>query len=496
LSNVENGETAVVSDYWRARRDRLFLASCISLIVTAMSFAIRGDIMGALGEQFKLTNEQVGQIAGTAFWGFTLSMLIGGPLCDVLGMGRIMFLAFVGHLSGILLTIFAGGYWGLYAGTLAIGLGNGFVEAACNPLVATLYPDQKIKRLNLFHVWFPGGIVIGGLVAYAITQFGIGMTEQGGAGMSWQIKMASMLIPLVIYGFLFFGQKFPATERVAAGVSTAQMFAACLTPLFLVFVVCMIMTAVTELGPGQWIPNIVSITTGASGILFLVWQNGLMAVGRTFAGPIVHRLSPSGILLFSAIFSAIGLYMLSVATTPLMAGIAITVFAVGVCFFWPTMLGNVSERFPRTGSLGLAIMGAVGMLASSFAPPYIGKQYDATTASESLAYVRSVTSNPPANLQDRSSPYIAVKTAFEEEKKKGVTDEAAAVAALKSTGGVNPAIAKAARDAEAKGGAAGLRTVVVLPIILIFIFGAIFLYDKSRGGFRQEVLHQDANVPA
>lgn len=167
------------SDYWMQQRGQLFLASCIALIVTAMSFAIRGDAIAALGKQFVLTNEQLGWVALTAFWGFTLAMMIGGPLCDVLGMGRLLWVAIVGHFVGIVMTIFATGFWPLFISTLIFGLANGCVEAACNPLIATLYPDQKIKRLNLFHVWFPGGIVIGGLAAYAITQAGIGGDRAG-----------------------------------------------------------------------------------------------------------------------------------------------------------------------------------------------------------------------------------------------------------------------------------------------------------------------------
>ena len=169
-------------------RDKLFLASCIALITTAMSFAIRGNLISTLGPKFGLSNENMGWIVGTAFWGFTLAMIIGGPLCDVLGMKKLLGLAFIGHTIGIVLTIFATGYWTLFISTLAFGMGNGFVEAACNPLVTSLYPDQKIKRLNLFHVWFPGGIVIGGLTAFAISS----------AKLDWRLQMASMLIPLVI----------------------------------------------------------------------------------------------------------------------------------------------------------------------------------------------------------------------------------------------------------------------------------------------------------
>jgi MFS family permease len=444
--------------YWLAHRDRLFLASCIALIVTAMSFAIRGDLIAPLGEQFNLSKVQIGWIVGTAFWGFTLAMVIGGPLCDVMGMGRLLALAFVGHAIGIVMTILARDFWTLFLSTLFFGLANGFVEAACNPLIATLYPDEKIKRLNLFHVWFPGGIVIGGLAAYAITVMSKGAAWEQNA---WQIKMATMLLPLVIYGFMFFGQRFPRTERAASGVSTGAMFRECLRPMFIVFVICMLMTAVTELGPGQWIPNILTLTTGVAGILFLVWINGLMAVGRTFAGQIVHRMSPVGLLIGSSFFSAIGLYLLSQARSGAVAAIAATVFAVGVCFFWPTMLGVVSERFPRTGALGLAIMGGAGMLASNFIQPIIGATYD--RVSEQAA------------------------------------GGAATVAQLKAAAaGAGPAAEQAQAAwvrAQATGGAAALQQVVFLPIILLVIFTAIYFYDKARGGYQKEILHQDQPTP-
>ena len=343
---------------------RLFVASCLALIVTAMSFALRGGATGAWTDEFGLSNEQVGWINGTAFWGFTLAMVFGGPLCDALGLGRIVGIALVGHLVGILLTIFAWDYWSLYAGTLIFGIANGSVEAACNPLVATLYPHDKTTRLNKFHVWFPGGIVIGGLVAFALGRMGLG----------WRVQFASMLLPLLGYAWLFFGQSLPRTERVTMGVSTKEMFAACLHPLFLLMVACMLLTAASELGPGQWIPNILE-NAGVSGVLVLVWINGLMAIGRMFAGPFVHRLRPMGMLTASAALSALGLFMLSRSSGSSLF-VAATVFAFGVCFFWPTMLGYVNERFPRTGAMGLAIMGGAGMLSVSFVLPIIGRFYD------------------------------------------------------------------------------------------------------------------------
>ncbi len=343
---------------------RLFRASCIALIVTAMSFALRGAATGAWAAEFNLTNEQVGWINSTAFWGFTLAMVFGGPLCDALGLGRIVGLAFVGHAAGIALTIFAWDFWSLFCGTLLFGIANGSVEAACNPLIATIYPNNKTTKLNHFHVWFPGGIVIGGLVSYAL----------GHAGYGWKVQFATMALPLAAYGVMFLGQKFPRTERVEQGVSAGAMFAACLRPGFLLMVACMMMTAATELGPGQWIPNILS-HAGVSGILVLVWITGLMAVGRQFAGPFVHKLSPSGMLLMSAVLSAAGLYLMS-KNTGGMLFVSATIFAFGVCFFWPTMLGYVSENYPKTGALGLAIMGGAGMLSAGYMVPLIGKFYD------------------------------------------------------------------------------------------------------------------------
>lgn len=346
------------------KSSRLFAASCIALIVTAMSFALRGEAAGAWAVEFGLSHEQVGWINGTAFWGFTLAMIFGGPLCDALGLKCIAAIAFVGHIAGILLTIFAWDYWSLYAGTLIFGIANGSVEAACNPLIATLYPNDKTTKLNHFHVWFPGGVVIGGLLAFAL----------GHAGLGWKIQFAAMLVPTVIYGAMFLGQVFPRTERVESGVSTGAMFAACVRPAFLLMVICMLLTAATELGPGQWIPNVLT-NAGVSGILVLVWITGLMAVGRQFAGVFVHRLSPVGMLLLSAVLSSLGLFAMS-HTTGNMLFASATVFALGVCFFWPTMLGFVSENFPKTGALGLAIMGGAGMLSVSFVLPVIGRFYD------------------------------------------------------------------------------------------------------------------------
>ena len=358
------------------QRDKLFLASRIALIATGMTFAFRAALEGVWGTEFVLTKEQVGWIFAPAFWGFTLAMIFGGPLCDVLGMKRLLGLAFLGHVAGIVTYLVAKDATTLFIGTVFIGVGNGLVEAACNPLVVSLYPENKTTMLNRFHVWFPGSIAIGGTLSYLLMDT---------MHLNWRILIASLFIPVIIYGLIFWRLELPKTERVAKGISTKEMFASCLNPLYLVMLVCMLMTAATELGTGTWIGALLA-GTGVSGILVLVFINGLMAVGRSFAGPIVHRFNPNGMLIFSALFAGIGLVLLSKSSGYMAFGAAF-IFAAGICFFWPTMLGFVSEYLPKTGALGLSLMGGAGMFSVSLVIPVMGRWFDEAKAKAAAAGV-------------------------------------------------------------------------------------------------------------
>jgi MFS family permease len=344
---------------------KLFLASRIALIFTAMTFAFRASLEGVWGNEFHLTKEQIGWIFGPAFYGFTLAMVFGGPLCDVLGMKKLLGLAFIGHVAGVIVYLVSKDATMLFIGTLCIGIGNGMVEAACNPLTVTLFPNNKTTMLNRFHVWFPGGQAVGGVIAYLLM-------DQ--LHMDWHILIAVLFIPAIIYGLMFLKLDFPKTERVTSGVSTKAMFLSCLTPLFLVMLLSMFLTAATELGTNQWIVALLQ-GSGVSGILVFVFITGIMAIGRSFAGAVVHKLNPNGMLILSAIFAAIGLLLLSKATGYAAFGAAL-VFAAGICFFWPTMLGFVAEYVPKSGALGLSLMGGAGMFSVSLILPLMGKWYD------------------------------------------------------------------------------------------------------------------------
>ena len=355
-------------------KNRLFFASCVALLVTSMTFAIRARLETVFGpEGVGLTLEQIGWAFTPAFWGFTIAMIIGGPLVDSLGIKKITWMAFVTHAIGITWTILAKDQTSLFLATLFVGIGNGMVEAALNPMIASMYSKNKTKMLNRFHVWFPGGIVIGSLIGWLVMDV---------MGLSWQIMVGVLFIPLVIYGLMFRGQNFPVTERVQMGVSNKKMIASLGKPLFIFMVLCMFLTAASELGTTQRIESLLKESVAVP-LLVLAFINGIMALGRAFAGQVIHKLQPAGMLLFSAIFTFIGLWLLTI-TSGGMTFAAAAVFAVGVTFFWPTMLGFVAEYLPETGALGLSIMGGAGMLSVSVVLPLMGKLMDDANAMEAL----------------------------------------------------------------------------------------------------------------
>ncbi len=347
-------------------KSKLFLASCVALTVTAMTFGIRAGIMGELGETFQFTNRQLGIMAQMAFLGFPLSMIVGGLIYPKVGPKPLMWVAFGAHLLGLVLTIVSSSFIPFLISTFLIGIANGAVEAACNPLIADMYSTNRTTMLNKFHVWFPGGIVIGALISQAMTAMNLG----------WQAQIAVMFIPTLIYGAMMMGQNFPKAENIASDISenVSSMF----KPLFIFMLVCMGLTATTELGTGQFIQPLLE-NAGAPPLIILALVTGLMAVGRYFAGPVIHKFNPIGVLFLSAIIATIALGVLSVANGPLVY-LGAFLFSSGVMYFWPTMIGFVSEYCDKTGALGMSIIGGVGMLVTGFSLPVIGGWLDSEKA--------------------------------------------------------------------------------------------------------------------
>ena len=343
----------------------LFNASCIALIVTAMTFAIRAGILVELGNDFNLNNTQLGWINSMAFWGFPVATIFGGLLYNYFGPKKLLVFAFIAHLFGLILTIYASGFTLLLLSSFLIGFANGSVEAACNPLIADMYTSNRTTMLNKFHVWFPGGIVIGALATNFMNTLGLG----------WQLKIAIMIIPTLIYGFMFFKAIFPKSENI--DTDTSNNIKSLFSLLFIFIAVCMTLTATTELGTQQWLQPLLE-KSGANPMLILAMTTGIMAVGRYFAGPIVHKLNPIGVLFMSAIVSTVAIYFMSIADGAALYGAAI-LFAFGVCYFWPTMIGFVAEYIPKTGALGMSLVGGMGMFATGIWNPIIGSWIDTNT---------------------------------------------------------------------------------------------------------------------
>jgi len=354
-------------------RGALFNASCLALITTAFSFSIRAGILPQLGEQFGLNAEQLGFINSMWFLGFPISMILGGLFYHIVGPANIMRIAFVTHTLGILMTIFADGYTTLLISTLFIGFGNGCTEAACNPMIADMYSGTTLnKMLNRFHMWFPGGIVLGSLVSKFMTD----------GGLAWQTQVWVMMIPTIAYAVIFFGKAFPKPS-VAGVTSVGSNLKAMLSPVFIFLFFAMALTAISEFGPQQW-ANIVLSQSGASGMLILALTTGVMAVGRFFAGPVVKALGQTGVLLGGAIFTTVGIFLFSTVTGN-MSYVAALIFALGVCYFWPVMVGAVAQRVPLSGALGMSVIGGIGMFSTAIFQPIIGGWIDASRIAEEKA---------------------------------------------------------------------------------------------------------------
>jgi MFS family permease len=424
---------------------RLFVVGSLALAMAGIGASLRANTAMDLQRVFfdpidkAHSAEMIATVLGLPFLGFALTIAIGSPLLDYIGMGLLLPLSGVCFAIGALLMIVAGSvssgsgtYTVIWTGALITGIGWGLVETVVNPMIASLYPEEKTGKLNTLHAWWPGGLVIGGLLGVAMSSVGLG----------WQLKLAVVILPALAVVVLCIGVRFPPTERAAAGVSIGEMFRELRNPIFIVLFCSMFLTAATELAPGQWVDFALSRTVHMPGILLLVYVSALMFVMRHFAGPLVHKLSPIGLLWLSCLMGSVGLVLLSVADSPITGLLAATVWGTGVCYMWPTMLATASERFPRGGALLMGLMGTAGTLSIRFVLPLMGTIYDSKKIEVAGGEAAFNALGPGPELERILG--IAAQTSF--------------------------------------------RAVAILPAILLVVFGAIWLYDRSRGGFRAERL--------
>src|SRR5690606_8649306 len=333
-----------------ANARRLFFIANLSILMIGLGFAIRANIAGDIQQDLfdaldvASSGNMIGSVLGATFLVFALTLLFGSALVDHLGMKRMLLFAAFGFVAGSLIVIGAslappGGatYPLVFGGFLLTGLGWGAVEAASNPLVTALFPGEKTHRLNVLHAWWPAGIVIGGLAGRGL----------GALGIPWESNLLLLLVPGVLLAVLAHRTPFPVPERVAAGIAHRDMYREVLrSPSCFVWFGCMMLTATTELAPGQWVDVALTNMVGMPGIVVLVYVSALMFVLRHFAGRIVQYVSPVGLLWWSSLTAAVGLYALSVAEAPPAVFLAATIWGAGVCYLYPTMVAAVAERYP------------------------------------------------------------------------------------------------------------------------------------------------------
>ena len=520
-------------------KTRLFLGCFMALIATAFGFIIRALILEDWRLQFNLTGQQLGNLGGVGLYPFAISIILFSLIIDKIGYGRAMIFAFVGHAVSAVLTIRATTYQELYWATFILALANGTVEAVINPVVATVYDKNKTHWLNILHAGWPGGLVLGGLLVIAMGKIAFFGTL---GGHLWQWKIGLVLLPTLLYGILLLGVKFPVQERVEAGVSYLEMLrefgaASCyivsyllivavnqmLTvagvpamapwmpllialipaaifgafvrtlgrPMFVFLMLVMFLLATTELGTDSWIADIMSsvLASPVAGALVLVYTSFIMFVLRFFAGPIVHRISPLGLLLTCAAIATAGLLLLSNAgTTIWLVFLAATCYGVGKTFFWPTTLGVVTEQYPKGGALLLNAIAGVGMLSVGvLGGPIIGALQDSAFVAELKQQNQALYEQVTVQKDGIFGKY----TALNSDKFQQMRDELAKLKKEKAEGANSESLEKQISTIEGilvrtKQGT--LSKIAILPAIMFCCYLILILYFKTKGGYKAQVL--------
>ena len=494
------------------RSKLLFIGCWIALVTTSFGFVLRAMLINTWGEQFGLTEVQKGEIFGVGLWPFSISIVLFSLVIDRIGYGKAMLFAFLCHVGSAVLTILAKDYWSLYVAMFIVALGNGAVEAVINPVIATVYRREKTKWLNILHAGWPAGMVLGGMLALTL----------GSA--PWQYKIALLLVPAAIYGVILARCTFPVQERVAAGVShrdmlreagglgafivvfliTAELgrvasargivewgwmhtFAVAVVLagifgawvrsagrcLFVILLLLMIPLATTELGTDSWITPLMEgemAKLGLSPVWVLIYTSTIMMVLRLFAGPLVHRLSPLGLLAAGSLLAAVGLVLLSNASGAAIF-LAATVYGLGKTFFWPTMLGIVSERFPKGGALTLNAAGGVGMLSVGVVGTVFLGYWQDTRTSE---------------LLHERNPVVYEQVVRE---KDSVLGRYEAVAPELAAAIVDPAQKQELAQTTAEAQKRALYNTALFPVIMLVSYLLLLAYFRMRGGYGAEVLH-------
>lgn len=538
---------------------RLLVAGFMAILAAGVGFAIRGAILGTWETTFKFTGLEVGLINGAGFTGFCFGIIIGGIIADKIGYGKLVVAAFALHVLSAVVTFTVGAEMAsktafafLWTGTFLFAVANGTLEAVANPLVATLFPNNRTHFLNILHASWPAGMVLGG---FAVQLFG------GSMHWGWKGQLALFLVPTVVYGVMFFGQSFPKSEASAKGLSLGEMLkdvgiigAAVvgvfiglfvkdgLGPLlngftgsdffigdgwkylsiavgvgvwavfsglsgwsvgagllFVLFIVHALVGAV-ELGTDGWIQNITgSILTPSQGTTLFIFTSALMFALR-FCTHFIEKnlkLSPVGILLVCSILACFGLNLVSGITVFGGAMGALAVYALGKTFFWPTMLAVASDRFPRTGAVAISIMGGIGMMSAGLiGSPGLGYAKDRFAAESVPAGLKAEFIGAK---ESKWLVFAGVKT-IDGDKLDGVKKKLGdAQKELAAQGNEDPkaALAKLSEnerklhEADIEGSRKTLKADSFIPAMMALVYLLLFIYFKSIGGYKPTTIETE-----
>jgi MFS family permease len=524
---------------------RLLWAGFLAILAAGIGFGIRGGILANWAAEFGFTGTQLGNIGGAGFTGFCFGIIIGGVVVDKIGYGKLVVAAFLFHVLSAFITFAATGgqtqntaYLFLYIGTFVFALANGTLEAVANPLVSTLFPNNRTHYLNILHASWPAGLVLGGLIGWILGE---------GMHVGWKVQLGLFLVPTALYGVAFLGQHFPKSEASAKGLSIGEMLrevgilgalVACLLVglffkeqlggilgfftgnpffasaawgylawavalglllvvaiktnfsvgsllLFVLFLTHALVGAV-ELGTDNWIQNITgNILTPAQGKILFVFTSLLMFSLRFCADFIEKRLniSPIGLLFICSVLAFIGLQMVSGIETFAGAMIALAVYAVGKTFFWPTMLAVVGDRFPRTGAIAMSIMGGIGMMSAGLlGGPGLGYAKDRFTAEHLIT-------TSPAIYETYKAP-VPSRFLFLDQ----VTGLDGTKLSEAQTAAARTPEQQTVADASIIGDRETLKADSYIPLVMALVYAMLFLYFKTIGGYRP--VHIDTPVRA
>ncbi len=507
-------------------RFQLFLASFFTLIAAGVGFAVRGGILGDWSAQFGFTQFELGGITGGGLVGFGVVILGASAFIDRIGYKPILLLAFVLHVLSAVITLSAtpvyaaagkdATYWCLYLGMFMFAVGNGLCEAVINPLVADLYPKQKTHYLNILHAGWPGGLIIGGLLAACFTGNTPFVTK-----LRWELPMAFFLLPTLYYGFVVLKESFPQSEASAAGVSVGEQIAQFASPILIFLLVLHACVGYVELGTDSWISNITDNILSGQGLILFVYASTIMFVLRFFAGPIVEKINPIGLLLVSACLGAVGLYLIGSGTSAWMIWVAVTIYGVGKTFLWPTMLGVVGERFPKGGAMTMGAMGGIGMLSAGLlGGPGIGYTQDYYASSDlkqkapetyerySVPEAKGFLFFPAIKGIDGQKRDVVLDSNSEGEPTPGAKLSAELAKMEKAGEKIKPLIdlnawwtetaephwkddREPVGKAHGLGGRAALKVTALVPLAMAIGYLLLVLYFQSQGGYKQEHLSPD-----